>query len=83
MINAKTEDSLKISTTYKRKEKVLEKNEFEEIRDELIKARLRLITLDHILSKDNLSGEERVLSKGLHKVYFINPKYAGQEILGI
>ena len=26
---------------------------------------------------------ERVLSKGLHKVYFINPKYAGQEILGI
>ena len=88
MRNAKTEDSQKISNTYKRKEKVLEKNEFEEIRDELIKARLRLITLDHILSKDNLSGEERekkerVLSKGLHKVYFINPKYAGQEILGI
>lgn len=59
MRNAKTEDSQKISNTYKRKEKVLEKNEFEEIRDELIKARLRLITLDHILSKDNLSGEER------------------------
>lgn len=58
MKNAKTEDSQKISNTYKRKEKV-EKNEFEEIRDELIKARLRLITLDHILSKDNLSGEER------------------------
>jgi predicted CoA-binding protein len=26
---------------------------------------------------------ERVLSKGMHKVYFINPKYANQEILGI
>ncbi len=26
---------------------------------------------------------ERLLSKGLHKVYFLNPKYAGQEILGI
>lgn len=26
---------------------------------------------------------ERLLSKGLHRVYFINPKYAGQEILGI
>ena len=26
---------------------------------------------------------ERVVSKGFHKVYFVNPKYAGQEILGI
>ncbi|MFZ8863057.1 MAG: CoA-binding protein [Thermocrinis sp.] len=26
---------------------------------------------------------ERVISKGMHKVYFVNPKYAGQEILGI
>ncbi len=26
---------------------------------------------------------ERVISKGFHKVYFINPKYAGQEILGL
>jgi len=26
---------------------------------------------------------ERVVNKGLHKVYFVNPKYAGQEILGI
>jgi len=26
---------------------------------------------------------ERVISKGLHRVYFVNPKYAGQEILGI
>ncbi len=26
---------------------------------------------------------ERLLSRGLHKVYFVNPKYAGQEILGI
>ncbi|MFN7064652.1 MAG: CoA-binding protein [Aquificaceae bacterium] len=26
---------------------------------------------------------ERVISKGLHKVYFVNPKYAGQEISGI
>ncbi len=26
---------------------------------------------------------ERVLSKGLYKVYFVNPKYAGSEILGI
>lgn len=26
---------------------------------------------------------ERLLSKGLHKVYFVNPKYAGQEILNI
>jgi len=26
---------------------------------------------------------ERVISKGMHRVYFVNPKYAGQEILGI
>ncbi len=26
---------------------------------------------------------ERVINKGLHRVYFVNPKYAGQEILGI
>ncbi|MCS7262625.1 MAG: CoA-binding protein [Aquificaceae bacterium] len=26
---------------------------------------------------------ERVLKKGKHRVYFVNPKYAGQEILGI
>ncbi len=26
---------------------------------------------------------ERLLSKGVHKVYFVNPMYAGQEILGI
>ncbi|MCS6997772.1 MAG: CoA-binding protein [Aquificaceae bacterium] len=26
---------------------------------------------------------ERVLSKGMHRVYFINPKYAGQDILGV
>jgi len=26
---------------------------------------------------------ERVVNKGMHKVYFVNPKYAGQEILGI
>jgi predicted CoA-binding protein len=26
---------------------------------------------------------ERVINKGMHKVYFVNPKYAGQEILGI
>ena len=26
---------------------------------------------------------ERLISKGMHRVYFINPKYAGQEILGI
>jgi predicted CoA-binding protein len=26
---------------------------------------------------------ERLINKGLHKVYFVNPKYAGQEILGI
>lgn len=26
---------------------------------------------------------ERLLSKGMHKVYFVNPKYANQEILGI
>ncbi|MCS7277936.1 MAG: CoA-binding protein [Aquificaceae bacterium] len=26
---------------------------------------------------------ERLVSKGMHRVYFINPKYAGQEILGI
>ncbi|WPM31395.1 CoA-binding protein [Hydrogenobacter sp. T-2] len=25
---------------------------------------------------------ERLISKGLHKVYLINPKYAGEEILG-
>jgi hypothetical protein len=25
---------------------------------------------------------ERVVNKGMHKVYFVNPKYAGQEILG-
>ncbi len=25
---------------------------------------------------------ERLISKGLHRVYLINPKYAGQEILG-
>jgi predicted CoA-binding protein len=26
---------------------------------------------------------ERVINRGLHRVYFVNPKYAGQEILGI
>ena len=26
---------------------------------------------------------ERVVNRGMHKVYFVNPKYAGQEILGI
>ncbi len=26
---------------------------------------------------------ERLVSKALHKVYLVNPKYAGQEILGI
>jgi len=26
---------------------------------------------------------ERVISKGMHRVYFVNPKCAGQEILGI
>lgn len=26
---------------------------------------------------------ERLISRGLHKVYFVNPKYAGQEIMGI
>jgi len=26
---------------------------------------------------------ERLINKGMHKVYFVNPKYAGQEILGI
>lgn len=26
---------------------------------------------------------ERLISKGKHRVYFINPKYAGQEVLGI
>ncbi len=26
---------------------------------------------------------ERVLSKGLHRVYFVNPKYAGGEIMGV
>ena len=26
---------------------------------------------------------EKVLKKGLHKLYLINPRYAGQEILGI
>ncbi|MEN3027881.1 MAG: CoA-binding protein [Aquificaceae bacterium] len=26
---------------------------------------------------------ERVLSKGIHKIYFINPRYAGQDILGV
>jgi predicted CoA-binding protein len=26
---------------------------------------------------------ERVIDKGMHRVYFVNPKYAGQEILGI
>ncbi len=26
---------------------------------------------------------ERVIAKGLHKIYFVNPKYADQEILGI
>jgi predicted CoA-binding protein len=26
---------------------------------------------------------ERVISKGMHRIYFVNPKYAGQEILGI
>ena len=26
---------------------------------------------------------ERVIKKGLHRVYFVNPRYAGQEILGI
>jgi predicted CoA-binding protein len=26
---------------------------------------------------------ERVINKGMHKVYLVNPKYAGQEILGI
>ncbi len=26
---------------------------------------------------------ERVVGRGLHRVYFINPKYAGQEIMGI
>jgi hypothetical protein len=26
---------------------------------------------------------ERVVNKGMHKVYFVNPRYAGQEILGI
>ncbi len=26
---------------------------------------------------------ERLISKGKHKVYLINPKYAGQEILGL
>ncbi|MEJ7555230.1 MAG: CoA-binding protein [Aquificaceae bacterium] len=26
---------------------------------------------------------ERLISKGLHRVYLVNPKYAGQEILGI
>ncbi|MCS7170783.1 MAG: CoA-binding protein [Aquificaceae bacterium] len=26
---------------------------------------------------------ERLLSKGMHRVYFINPKYAGEEILGL
>ncbi len=26
---------------------------------------------------------EKVLKKGMHKVYLVNPKYAGQEILGI
>ncbi|MEJ5339206.1 MAG: CoA-binding protein [Aquificaceae bacterium] len=26
---------------------------------------------------------ERVISKGIHKVYLVNPKYAGQEILGV
>ncbi len=26
---------------------------------------------------------ERVVAKGMHRVYLINPKYAGQEILGI
>ena len=25
---------------------------------------------------------ERLISKGLHRVYLVNPKYAGQEILG-
>jgi len=26
---------------------------------------------------------ERLINKGMHRVYFVNPKYAGQEILGI
>lgn len=26
---------------------------------------------------------ETLINKGMHKVYFVNPKYAGQEILGI
>ncbi len=26
---------------------------------------------------------ERLISRDLHKVYFVNPKYAGQEIMGI
>lgn len=56
--NAKTNNNQKESNAYKKREKV-EKNEFEEIRDELMKARLRLISLEHILSKDNLPEEER------------------------
>ncbi|RMH80773.1 MAG: CoA-binding protein [Acidobacteria bacterium] len=26
---------------------------------------------------------ERLLSKGRHRVYFVNPKYSGQEIMGV
>lgn len=55
MKNAKRDNDQKEPNTFKK----VEKNEFEEIRDELIKARLRLISLEHILSKDNLSEEER------------------------